>query len=101
MGMQKRWTNMQNIENRFYMSPEVKSDEDDQRLSVSDKSDVWSFGCVIYELCTLKIPPYAIELHDLLPYLKHAHTKSMRRIVFIQNTCLPKFRKEFQFILDQ
>ena len=36
----------------YYASPEVWKDE-----SYDQKSDIWSMGCVLYELATLK-PPF-------------------------------------------
>ena len=39
----------------YYASPEVWNDE-----PYDNKSDVWSLGCVIYEMTTLK-PPFQAE----------------------------------------
>jgi NIMA (never in mitosis gene a)-related kinase 1/4/5 len=36
----------------YYASPEVWNDK-----PYDQKSDIWSLGCMIYELCTLK-PPF-------------------------------------------
>lgn len=38
------------FESMHYRSPEVW-----QGHPCSDKSDIWSLGCVAYELCTLKV----------------------------------------------
>jgi len=34
-----------------YLAPEVLRDE-----YWSTKTDIWSFGCVLYELCTYRLP---------------------------------------------
>lgn len=39
----------------YYASPEVWKD-----LPYDYKADIWSFGCVIYEMCTLK-PPFRAD----------------------------------------
>ena len=41
----------------YYMSPEIVSD-----LSYTHKSDIWSLGCIIYELCSLS-PPFNAKTH--------------------------------------
>jgi NIMA (never in mitosis gene a)-related kinase len=35
----------------YYLSPEVCEDR-----PYNNKSDIWSLGCILYELCTLKHP---------------------------------------------
>ena len=35
----------------YYLSPELC-----EGRPYNDKSDIWSLGCVLYELCTLKHP---------------------------------------------
>ncbi|KAK3921349.1 Serine/threonine-protein kinase Nek2 [Frankliniella fusca] len=44
----------------FYMSPEVMKGE-----MYNSKSDVWSLGCLIYELCSLKPPFHAQNIKEL------------------------------------
>ena len=39
----------------YYASPEVWKDQ-----PYNHKSDIWSFGCIVYELCCL-IPPFKAE----------------------------------------
>jgi NIMA (never in mitosis gene a)-related kinase len=35
----------------YYLSPEVCEER-----PYNDKSDIWSLGCILYELCSLKHP---------------------------------------------
>lgn len=44
----------------YYAAPEVWRDQ-----PYDLKSDVWSFGCVIYEMCTLKPPFQADDMQAL------------------------------------
>jgi len=44
----------------YYASPEVWRDE-----PYDIKSDIWSFGCIIYEMCRLKPPFRAKDMEGL------------------------------------
>jgi NIMA (never in mitosis gene a)-related kinase len=48
----------------YYASPEVWKDE-----PYDNKSDMWSLGCVIYEMCALKLPFQANNMNDLFKKL--------------------------------
>ncbi|QIW94977.1 hypothetical protein AMS68_000495 [Peltaster fructicola] len=68
----------------FYMSPEINSSE-----KYSAKSDIWSLGCVVYELCA-QAPPFngrnQIELiHNIrqgkAPELPSFYSKELRNLI--------------------
>ncbi|KAM3147385.1 hypothetical protein pb186bvf_000636 [Paramecium bursaria] len=44
----------------YYASPEIWRDE-----PYDNKSDIWSLGCVLYEMCTLKPPFQANDMEQL------------------------------------
>lgn len=44
----------------YYMSPEQMN-----KLSYNEKSDIWSLGCLVYELCAL-LPPFTAANQNLL-----------------------------------
>lgn len=61
-GLAKRLTSMNDfaktyVGTPYYMSPEVLMDE-----PYSPVCDIWSLGCVLYELCTLQ-PPFQAKTH--------------------------------------
>lgn len=44
----------------YYMSPELVNN-----MSYNEKSDIWSMGCILYELCALRPPFTAANQHEL------------------------------------
>ncbi|XP_016069082.1 PREDICTED: serine/threonine-protein kinase Nek3 isoform X2 [Miniopterus natalensis] len=48
----------------YYVPPEIW-----ENMPYNNKSDIWSLGCVLYELCTLKHPiPYLSEIVWYMPF---------------------------------
>ncbi|XP_060050868.1 serine/threonine-protein kinase Nek5 isoform X2 [Erinaceus europaeus] len=52
----------------YYLSPEIC-----QNKPYNNKTDIWSLGCVLYELCTLKHPFEGRNLHQLVLKICQAH----------------------------
>uniref|UniRef100_A0A5F4WMQ2 non-specific serine/threonine protein kinase n=1 Tax=Callithrix jacchus TaxID=9483 RepID=A0A5F4WMQ2_CALJA len=52
----------------YYLSPEIC-----QKKSYNNKTDIWSLGCVLYELCTLKHPFEVSNLQQLVLKICQAH----------------------------
>lgn len=58
----------------FYMSPEICSAQ-----PYTLKSDIWSLGCIIYELCTHE-PPFNAKTHfDLVSKIKDGKVRPLPR----------------------
>lgn len=54
----------------YYASPEVWS-----RLSYDYKSDIWSIGCILYELCCLNLPFLGKKIEDVYSNVVKANYK--------------------------
>ncbi|XP_045884126.1 serine/threonine-protein kinase Nek5 isoform X1 [Meles meles] len=52
----------------YYLSPEIC-----QNKPYNNKTDIWSLGCVLYELCALKHPFEGNNLHQLVLKICQAH----------------------------
>ncbi len=50
----------------YYLSPEICEGK-----AYNNKSDIWSLGIVLYELCTLKCPFDASNLQGLVLEIEH------------------------------
>jgi len=59
----------------YYASPEVWNDN-----PYSYKSDLWSIGCVIYELCELKPPFHGKDLDELYENVCKGKPKRIKKI---------------------
>uniref|UniRef100_A0A452J7C6 non-specific serine/threonine protein kinase n=1 Tax=Gopherus agassizii TaxID=38772 RepID=A0A452J7C6_9SAUR len=52
----------------YYLSPEIC-----ENRPYNNKTDIWSLGCVLYELCTLKHPFEGNSLHQLVLNICRGH----------------------------
>lgn len=50
----------------LYLAPEIVKE-----VKYTEKVDIWSFGCIIYELFTGKTPYYANTYNKLVPLILH------------------------------
>ena len=58
----------------YYASPEVWGEE-----SYSNKSDVWSLGCVVYEMMALKLPFRGKDMQELQNNVKKSSYKAITK----------------------
>ena len=60
-----------NINHNNYIAPEIIKEE-----TIINKADIWSLGCIIYELCTLE---YCFESENIVclynKIIKEKHPK--------------------------
>ncbi|AET40018.1 serine/threonine protein kinase KIN3 Ecym_5252 [Eremothecium cymbalariae DBVPG len=56
----------------YYMSPEVLMDQ-----PYSPLSDIWSLGCVIYEMCALQVPFQAKNFMELQTKIKQGYVEPL------------------------
>ncbi|KAH7108091.1 kinase-like protein [Auriculariales sp. MPI-PUGE-AT-0066] len=88
----------------YYMSPEVM-----QEKAYDGKSDIWSLGCLIYELCALNPPFYQAHTHAELaqfirkgqiPALPRAYSASLSQVVKAMLNVNPAMRPSAQQLLQ-
>ncbi|XP_036603296.1 serine/threonine-protein kinase Nek5 [Trichosurus vulpecula] len=70
----------------YYLSPEIC-----QNKPYNNKTDIWSLGCVLYELCTLRHPFEGINLHHLVLKICQARFDPIS----------PKFSSDLQTLITQ
>ncbi|XP_049709264.1 serine/threonine-protein kinase Nek5 isoform X1 [Elephas maximus indicus] len=70
----------------YYLSPEIC-----QNKPYNNKTDIWSLGCVLYELCTLKHPFEGNSLHQLVLKICQAHFAPIS----------PRFSRDLQSLISQ
>lgn len=87
----------------YYASPEVWKDQ-----PYDSKSDIWSLGCVIYEMTTLKPPFRAADMNGLYkkvikgayPEIPKKYTKDLSDVIMRMLSVEPKLRPSCQQILE-
>ncbi|KAB1267921.1 Serine/threonine-protein kinase Nek5 [Camelus dromedarius] len=70
----------------YYLSPEIC-----QNKPYNNKTDIWSLGCVLYELCTLRHPFEGNNLHQLVLKICQAHVAPIS----------PRFSRDLQSLISQ
>ncbi|XP_012503855.1 PREDICTED: serine/threonine-protein kinase Nek5 [Propithecus coquereli] len=70
----------------YYLSPEIC-----QNKPYNNKTDIWSLGCVLYELCTLKHPFEGNSLHQLVLKICQAHFAPIS----------PRFSRDLRSLIPQ
>ncbi|XP_044524884.1 serine/threonine-protein kinase Nek5 [Gracilinanus agilis] len=70
----------------YYLSPEIC-----QNKPYNNKTDIWSLGCVLYELCTLRHPFEGASLHQLVLKICRARFDPIS----------PRFSSDLQTLITQ
>ncbi|XP_014645504.1 PREDICTED: serine/threonine-protein kinase Nek5 [Ceratotherium simum simum] len=70
----------------YYLSPEIC-----QNKPYNNKTDIWSLGCVLYELCTLRHPFEGRNLHQLVLKICQAHFAPIS----------PRFSRDLRTLISQ
>ncbi|XP_054255068.1 serine/threonine-protein kinase Nek2 [Indicator indicator] len=76
----------------YYMSPEQMN-----HMSYNEKSDIWSLGCLLYELCALMPPFRAYNQSELAEKIKEG---KFRRIPYRYSEQLNELLKEMLNVKD-
>uniref|UniRef100_A0A674H1L0 non-specific serine/threonine protein kinase n=1 Tax=Taeniopygia guttata TaxID=59729 RepID=A0A674H1L0_TAEGU len=76
----------------YYMSPEQMN-----YLSYNEKSDIWSLGCIVYELCALSPPFTAFNQKELAEKIREGR---VRRIPYRYSDDLNDLLKEMLNVKD-
>ncbi|NXH37937.1 NEK2 kinase, partial [Dicaeum eximium] len=76
----------------YYMSPEQMN-----YLSYNEKSDIWSLGCIVYELCALSPPFTAYNQKELAEKIREGR---VRRIPYRYSDALNDLLKEMLNVKD-
>ena len=92
------------LQTPYYMSPELM-----QEKAYDSKSDIWSLGCLIYELCALKPPFHEAKTHAELsvmirngriPPLPKGYSPALGSIIKAMLNLNPAMRPSAQQLLQ-
>ena len=86
----------------FYMSPEVLLVRSNTNERYNFKADIWSLGCIVYELILGERPFQVRELDELIPHITH----TVNSPIFLNKksfspTCIDFLKKIFKASPDE
>ena len=87
----------------YYASPEVWNDK-----PYDHKSDIWSLGCIIYEMCSLKLPFLGNDMQELNKNIQKckynpipdSYSREMKNLVELCLQKNPTLRPSARQLLD-
>lgn len=86
-----------------YQAPEVIGCVETEKTGQYDANcDVWSFGCVLYELCTGQVP---FGIYDIRKLLRYQESLSHLRVAFLQDdaeqlSSSPDFKRLIKYLAE-
>lgn len=92
LGISKIMGNDFNLANTYIGTPYYMAPELYEGKKYNTKCDIWSFGCIIYELITLRKPFEGRNLIELANKIKYSK---------INSRYLRNYKREYLFILDK
>uniref|UniRef100_A0AAX7THC7 non-specific serine/threonine protein kinase n=1 Tax=Astatotilapia calliptera TaxID=8154 RepID=A0AAX7THC7_ASTCA len=96
---QHNWGSTTFVGTPYYMSPEQIN-----RMSYNEKSDIWSLGCLLYELCALSPPFTAYNQKELAEKIRegkfrripYRYSEELNTLLVFLVPCIFVFRSLFR-----